>query len=456
MTRYPIAADRVSGGAVHLRCRGCGELIQLDERDASGGVSDSLPSGEGVLASGAPRSPPGAATAPSRGPPRLPRAPPLIPRAPRVPSIGGKPGGTAVGQGELDPGAGALAGAFCREAEGRAAPASAALATPANDWFVGMGAVAVGPMTLGEVRTRVARGAVGPESLVWREGFEDWRPLGSYPELLALIETFDPDRQDLVAASPLSPPGSIPAPGEAGSPFGAAALGGRALPGEIPGVSRGPATGVLLAAATVGSLLLGLGVGFLVFGRRPTTETTERIRSAAPAPADSIAGVGDRLGGERGASAASVAFVPSPAGSHAPAATTGWRGAPMRGLETLAGPRPPAGPASAPIPTDSPLAPARPLEAGAVQRTVSGQTGAVRRGCWQPALDRRQEGAPSTARVVLTIDVLPSGRVSRVSATPDPPGYPGLSACIAGRVRGWKFPPSSGATVQVPFVFAAQ
>ncbi len=63
----------------------------------------------------------------------------------------------------------------------------------------------------------------------------------------------------------------------------------------------------------------------------------------------------------------------------------------------------------------------------------------------------------TSARVVVTITVAGSGSVQNVTTSGDPRGYPGLANCIAGRVRGWQFPPSSGTTtVNVPFVFAAQ
>jgi TonB family protein len=88
---------------------------------------------------------------------------------------------------------------------------------------------------------------------------------------------------------------------------------------------------------------------------------------------------------------------------------------------------------------------------------VSRYTGSVKRSCWQPALDSRDPNAPTSARVVVTITVAGSGSVQNVSTSGDPRGYPGLANCIAGRVRGWQFPPSSGSTtVNVPFVFAAQ
>ena len=97
------------------------------------------------------------------------------------------------------------------------------------------------------------------------------------------------------------------------------------------------------------------------------------------------------------------------------------------------------------------------LDAAQLQSTVARYTSSVKRSCWQPALDARDPNAPTSARVVVSVTIAPSGSVSAVNTGADPKGYPGLSRCIAQRVKAWQFPPSSGTTtVNVPFVFAAQ
>ena len=58
------------------------------------------------------------------------------------------------------------------------------------------------------------------------------------------------------------------------------------------------------------------------------------------------------------------------------------------------------------------------------------------------------------AAMTLTSEII---GVQSVSAGGGEKDFPGLSSCIASRIRGWKFPASSGSTpVDVPFVFAAQ
>jgi hypothetical protein len=50
-----------------------------------------------------------------------------------------------------------------------------------------------------------------------------------------------------------------------------------------------------------------------------------------------------------------------------------------------------------------------------------------------------------------------NGSVESASASGSEKDFPGLSSCIAGQMKGWKFPASSGSTpVAVPFVFAGQ
>ena len=97
------------------------------------------------------------------------------------------------------------------------------------------------------------------------------------------------------------------------------------------------------------------------------------------------------------------------------------------------------------------------LSAGEIQGVVAQNQSIVKRKCWQPALESRAANAPSNARVNGSITVGASGNVESASAAGGERDFPGLSSCIAGRMKGWKFPASSGSTpVNVPFVFAGQ
>ena len=64
-------------------------------------------------------------------------------------------------------------------------------AAPAPVWFCGIDGKQVGPLTQGEVSDHIMAGRLGPEDLVWRKGFEAWKP----------VRTVAPF-EDLVAGSP--------------------------------------------------------------------------------------------------------------------------------------------------------------------------------------------------------------------------------------------------------------
>jgi hypothetical protein len=96
------------------------------------------------------------------------------------------------------------------------------------------------------------------------------------------------------------------------------------------------------------------------------------------------------------------------------------------------------------------------LSTGEINGVVAQNQPLIRRKCWQAALDARAGGGPS-ARVLAKVVIGASGNVESVSASGAENDYPGLSGCIAGRIKAWKFPPSSGSTpVNIPFSFAAQ
>lgn len=56
-------------------------------------------------------------------------------------------------------------------------------------------------MDEGELRERIARGELGGEDLVWRQGMEAWEPLSMHPQLMPL-----PGPPPVAAESPYQPP----------------------------------------------------------------------------------------------------------------------------------------------------------------------------------------------------------------------------------------------------------
>ncbi|MFT5353794.1 MAG: putative Zn finger-like uncharacterized protein [Polyangiales bacterium] len=58
----------------------------------------------------------------------------------------------------------------------------------AVEWYVAINDVPVGPIKREEVARKIGMGAVSAASLCWREGLDDWRPVGEVPELATLLE----------------------------------------------------------------------------------------------------------------------------------------------------------------------------------------------------------------------------------------------------------------------------
>lgn len=151
-----------------------------------------------------------------------------------------------------------MAAAFQRVA---AAAPSLRVETPGEDWYVGVGGVPIGPVRLSVIREKVEQGAVDGESLVWREGFEEWQPLRNVPGLRAILDeprrsashTPPPDGPHKTASSSSLPRVSatnVPS----SSSFGAVGVGVPA-----PTASHGGALGPALALgnASTGGVALG-------------------------------------------------------------------------------------------------------------------------------------------------------------------------------------------------------
>ncbi|MFW6023310.1 MAG: GYF domain-containing protein, partial [Myxococcota bacterium] len=81
--------------------------------------------------------------------------------------------------------AGALGADFRRQVS---SPAPADPEPPASEqWHVAIDEAPVGPLSRTELGRKVASGAVRGDSLVWREGFDDWRALREVTELAGLL-----------------------------------------------------------------------------------------------------------------------------------------------------------------------------------------------------------------------------------------------------------------------------
>ncbi|HEY6105185.1 MAG TPA: GYF domain-containing protein, partial [Anaeromyxobacteraceae bacterium] len=113
------------------------------------------------------------------------------------------PGQEAPGQagpGQAGPGA---------EPAGGQAPAAAG---PGNEWYVAVDDQQVGPLAAPAVKGKWESGEIGPDTLVWKPGLDDWKPLSQVPELQRFLSPVPrPAGRPRAAARP-PPPGAVPAP----------------------------------------------------------------------------------------------------------------------------------------------------------------------------------------------------------------------------------------------------
>ncbi len=157
------------------------------------------------------------------------------------------------------------------------------------EWFVGVGGSPEGPLTPAGLKERIAAGVVTPSTLVWKEGFEDWRPLSSFPELMLLLE------ESRSSAAPLLG-------------LAVASLAANAAQPEVPvgagGVSASPVTA---SAATEDD---DLGFGALGFGQpRPLMARPQ----AVAAPREPLASIAPITGSEGVVREAPLSEAPAPA-----------------------------------------------------------------------------------------------------------------------------------------------
>ena len=165
--KYQIADEKVTGRTLRMKCRRCGHDILIDGHGAS---PSSVPAPAPRRTSTVSVVPPG----PSRGGAvahaPVGHAPAALPR----PAIG-RPSQPPAG----------LSADFRRHVA--APPEVPQRNAPYDLWHVAIQDVPVGPMTRDELSRKIEAGAVMPESLCWREGMDDWRPLGELPELAGLL-----------------------------------------------------------------------------------------------------------------------------------------------------------------------------------------------------------------------------------------------------------------------------
>jgi predicted Zn finger-like uncharacterized protein len=154
--KYQIADEKISGRTLRMKCRRCQHDIIIR------GQEEGQAEGQARIA-------PAAAMGGAARSPQAPRPQAPAKRAPAPAS--------------------ALGADFRRSVGGPSPkrPPPPAPPAPVELWHVAINDVPVGPIRREEVEKKIQTGAVNGESLCWREGFDDWRPLKDVAELASLL-----------------------------------------------------------------------------------------------------------------------------------------------------------------------------------------------------------------------------------------------------------------------------
>lgn len=102
-------------------------------------------------------------------------------------------------------------------------------------WHVSINDVPVGPITLEELTHKMETGSISEYSLVWRDEFDEWRPLATVPELLSLLQ-----HQRASMRPPPEPAAPVGTAAMTQNPFGGS-MGGPLPISQPPPASQPPA-----------------------------------------------------------------------------------------------------------------------------------------------------------------------------------------------------------------------
>jgi predicted Zn finger-like uncharacterized protein len=194
--KYQIADEKVAGRTVRMKCRKCGNSIEVRAAVTETSVSTRLSS-----------DPPHTGY-PAGGPEALPKPPRPAARTLATSfSSAQKPPAARQTGAPRSSDQGSLAGAFQRNVQTKEDEISVALdlreLSAADEWYVAINGVPVGPVRVAELRRKATIGVVTEESLCWQEGMEEWRPVRAVAELAALVrEAAASGRVSLVTPPP--------------------------------------------------------------------------------------------------------------------------------------------------------------------------------------------------------------------------------------------------------------
>jgi len=214
--KYKISDEKVRGRVVRFPCRKCDHKILIDGRDGDPDVT--VPAGAAYGFDEVTRKSEPASTFGHEAPTARARRPssPVRRRSSTVP-----PRRSSVASRQLSSAPAAA------QHPGLAPPvpvAPVAAVAEVPEWHVSINDVPVGPIRLEEMAHKIDASAVSEYTLVWRDGFDEWRPLATVPELMALLHerrhSGPPSRTSFSSMPPfVDSRTSIPESGMPAAPF---------------------------------------------------------------------------------------------------------------------------------------------------------------------------------------------------------------------------------------------
>lgn len=507
--KYDIDEARLRGKAVKIRCRGCGNILEVRDPNLPAGARPSLPlpstgsslpppRGRERVATpiGTIRPPPRSAAAPSgrlgekfqkafegRGvtPKGLPAPPADLLRSvaagPAAPAAAPPAAPAAAPPAAVEPSSGEspeeathiIANPFLGEAV--KGTAQEEVGRKLARWHVAIRNQPMGPMSEEAIRRQIESGEVGVNSLVWREGFEEWRPLGQVRDLayLAAIAAkasggAQPWRESVFDVPQLARPVGAGSPSLVPPPpplyrwlvhasvaiiafalgmvFMYLVSGGGSSPAPAAGASSsttvaGPGEELTTTEETVQTLRSG---SLTIQLTNPTVVAEETINPPAAADGGTSPAGGAGSNGPRSTGRSDVSGRGADGGagttSYVPGRDLGPAGGQIRAGDggTVA-----AGGSQA-----------RPLSAQQILPVVQAGEAGIQH-CYDQA---RARDFVADLSLRLTIEIAPDGNVQKSTLTSDDYITGDLEGCILGRVRVWRFPAASATSrVVLPFAF---
>jgi predicted Zn finger-like uncharacterized protein len=183
--KYQIADEKVAGKTVRMKCRKCGHMIEVRAAVTETSVSVEVPREDNPAADGLAGQAGLASTAPMPAPkpsPPKPTGSALATSFASARPVGSRPPLSAQTRPETG-----LSNAFHKAVQKDDDALDMLELHAADEWYVAINGVPVGPVRMTELRRKAATGAVTEDSLVWQEGLEEWRPVKAISELAMVV-----------------------------------------------------------------------------------------------------------------------------------------------------------------------------------------------------------------------------------------------------------------------------